>query len=258
MKPRELQSILDFAIESAQLAGRLTLRYFNADTPAEMKADNTPITIADREAEELLRRRIADAFPTHGILGEEFGESPGCSPARWILDPIDGTQSFISGVPLYSVLVGLEWEGEMVVGVIHLPALGETVHAARGLGCRWNGRPARVSGVTDLARARLVVTSTKLMAAHGRAAAFERLRAACYTDRGWSDAYGYALLATGRAEVVLDPVMSIWDNAALLPIVTEAGGTFTDWTGQTTHRAREALATNGHLYDAVLRELRGD
>lgn len=257
MDPRELQNILEFAVESAQLAGRLTLGYFNAGTPAELKADNTPVTMADRGAEELLRERIAAAFPTHGILGEEFGELPGHSPARWILDPIDGTQSFISGVPLYSVLVGLEWAGEMVVGVIHLPALDETVYAARGLGCWWNRRPARVSDVTDLARARLVVTSTKLMAAHGRAAAFERLRSACYTDRGWSDAYGYALLATGRTEVVLDPVMSIWDNAALLPIVTEAGGTFTDWTGQTTHRAGEALATNGHLYDAVLRELRG-
>ncbi|MCK4341203.1 MAG: inositol monophosphatase family protein [Phycisphaerae bacterium] len=252
MDERELREILDFAVESAQLAGTFTLGYFKADTPHEMKADNTPVTIADRGAEERLRQRIEAAFPTHGILGEEFGEKPGSTPARWIIDPIDGTMSFISGVPLYSVLVGFEWEGQMLAGVIHMPALGETVYAARGLGCRWNGRPAWVSNVSDLARARLVVTSVKTLYREGRGPAYERLRDACYIDRGWSDAYGYALLATGRAEIVLDPILSIWDTAALLPIVTEAGGTFTDWSGNQTHAAPEALATNGALFEAVM------
>ncbi len=264
MDDSTLGQILDFAVESARLAGDVTLGHFRAGFGAgspgaavETKADNTPVTVADRQAEELLRRRIEAVFPTHGIVGEEFGEKKSTSAARWILDPIDGTVSFISGVPLYSVLVGFEWEGQVLAGVLHLPALGETVYAARGLGCRWNGRPAHVSDVSDLSRARLLVTSTKLVYQHGRGPAYERLRGACYVDRGWSDAYGYALLATGRAEVVLDPVMSIWDTAALLPIVTEAGGTLTDWSGDTTHTAPAVIATNGALFEAVMAKVRG-
>lgn len=257
MKDHELREVLDFAVESAQLAGEFTLRYFRAGTAHEMKPDNTPVTAVDRGSEQLLRQRIEAQFPKHGIVGEEFGEKRGEVPARWILDPIDGTMSFISGVPLYSVLVGFEWAGEVLAGVIHLPALGESVYAARGRGCQWNGRPARVSDVADLAQARLVVTSTKLVYKHGRGPAFERLREACYTDRGWSDAYGYALLATGRADVVLDPVMALWDTAALMPVVTEAGGTLTDWSGTPTHTAPEAVATNGRLFQAVMAQIRG-
>jgi histidinol-phosphatase len=252
-----LQPILEFAVEAAQLAGSFTLGYFNAGTPHELKADRSPVTAADRGAEQFLRERIARAFPTHGILGEEFGEQPGRDPARWILDPVDGTFSFICGVPLYSVLIGFEWAGEVLAGVIHLPALHETVYAARGLGCWWNGRRARVSDVSDLSQARLLATSGKLIGELGRAAAYERLRDRCLADRGWSDAYMYALVATGRADIALDPIMNIWDNAACLPVVTEAGGTFTDWTGRTDHTAAEALATNGRLLPDVLAALRG-
>lgn len=257
MNPPNLQTILEFAVESAQLAGSFTLGYFNADTPHELKADRSPVTVADRGAEQRLRQRIEQAFPTHGILGEEYGETRGSEPARWILDPIDGTYSFISGVPLYSVLIGFEWRGEVLAGVIHLPALGETVYAARGLGCWWNGRRARVSTVTDMAEARLVGTGTKSMYAADHGPAFERVRAACLADRSWSDAYAYALVATGRAEVALDPKMCIWDTAALLPCLLEAGGTFTDWAGRTTHTAPEAVATNGALFEPVMRLIRG-
>lgn len=252
MDDRELRDILDFAVEAAQLAGAFTLGYFNVGTPHELKADNTPVTVADRGAEELLRKRIEAAYPAHGILGEEFGEKAGREPARWILDPIDGTFSFISGVPLYSVLIGFEWQGEMLAGVIHLPALRETVYAARGLGCWWNGRRTRVSNVSDLAQARMSTTSVKLFEQQGRLKAYNRLRSACQADRGWADAYGYACLATGRVDIALDPIMSIWDNAALLPVVTEAGGIFTDWSGNPTHTAPEALATNGRLHESVL------
>lgn len=258
MNERDLQDILDFAVHAAHEAGTLTLGYFNAATPHELKTDNTPVSVADRRAEELLRARIEAAYPAHGILGEEFGEKPAQCPARWILDPIDGTVSFLCGVPLYSVLIGFEWHGQVLAGVIHLPALRETVYAARGLGCRWNGRPARVSDISDLSRARLLATSAKAMYAHGRGPAYERLRAACYVDRGWADAYGYALVATGRAEIVLDPVMSIWDTAPLVPILTEAGGTLTDWSGRPTHTAPEAVATNGRLVEAAMRLIRGE
>lgn len=256
MNPEQLQSVLDFAVESARLAGKFTLRHFHTGTPYEMKIDDTPVTEADRGTESLLRERIESRFPGHGILGEELGEKHGSEPARWILDPIDGTFSFICGVPLYSVLVGFEWAGEMLAGVIHLPALNETVCAAEGLGCWWHGQRAQVSNVSELAHARVSATSTKLLEKHDRYKAYRRLREACRADRGWPDAYAYALLATGRVDVVLDPVMSIWDNAALLPVVTEAGGTFTDWSGRTTHTACEALATNGRLFEAVMAKIR--
>jgi histidinol phosphatase-like enzyme (inositol monophosphatase family) len=242
-------------VESAHLAGSYTLGYFNASPRVELKADRTPVTAADRGAEALLRERIERAFPTHGIVGEEHGVKPGSEPARWILDPIDGTHSFICGVPLYSVLVGFEWEGEAIAGVIHMPALTETVYAARGLGCRWNGRLARVSGVQDLAQARLVYASAKWPREQGKGAEFERLLAATGKDRGFPDAYGYALVATGRAEIALDPVMMLWDTTALYPVVTEAGGSFTDWKGNPTHTAPEAIATNGHLLAAALETL---
>ncbi len=255
---KTLRETLDFAVESAQLAGAFTLGYFNASPPVELKADRTPVTAADRGAEERLRQRIERAFPTHGIVGEEHGVKLGTDPARWILDPIDGTYSFICGVPLYAVLVGFEWEGEAVAGVIHLPALNETIYAARGLGCRWNGRPARVSDVSELSAARLVYAGAKHQHKFGKGPEFERLLAACGSDRGgWCDAYGYALVATGRADISLDPIMALWDTAALFPVITEAGGTLTDWKGTATHTAPEAIATNGHLFEEVMRTVRG-
>lgn len=256
MDAKQLSEILDFAVESAQLAGAFTLGYFNAQTPVEIKADRSPVTAADRGAEERLRARIEKAFPTHGILGEEFGEKAGSDPIRWILDPIDGTLSFICGVPAYSVLVGVEFEGRAVAGVIHMPALGETVYAARGMGCRWNGRVARVSQVSELASARMFNAPYKQMKRHNRHAAYAALSMATMADRGCLDGYAYALVATGRAEIVLDPIMNLWDTAALYPCLTEAGGTLTDWSGNDTHAAPEAIATNGALLPAVLRTIR--
>lgn len=260
MDTPELRHVLEFAVDAARRAGALTLEYFNSDTGYEMKADNTPVTRADREAEELLRRLIERQYPTFGIVGEEFGVKPGSDPGRWIIDPIDGTYSFISRVPLYCNLIGLEWMGEMVAGVINLPALGETVYAASGLGCWWDSsrfkqRPARVSEVSRLCDARLLHGGPKLMTRHGKLDAFNRLCENVYAERGWCDGYSYALLATGRAEIMLDPILSIWDVAPLAPVISEAGGTLTDWTGTKTHVAGEAVATNGRLFEAVMAKI---
>jgi histidinol phosphatase-like enzyme (inositol monophosphatase family) len=261
MNAQELEAARDFALAAARQAGELTLTHFHSNTGYEMKADSTPVTIADREAEELLRKRIEQAYPAHGIVGEEFGEKVGSEPARWILDPIDGTLSFICRVPLYSVLVGLEWQGEMVAGVIHMPALGETVCAARGLGCRWasprfSSRPAQVSTVSELSKARMLHAGPKLMKKYGKLEAFQRLRDQVYAERGWCDGYAYLLLATGRAEIMLDPILSIWDAAAPRAVVTEAGGTLTDWSGHPTHTAPDAIATNRHLFEQVMATIR--
>ncbi len=249
----ELRAVLDFAVAIAREAGELTLRHFGSTLTVDRKSDDSPVTIADRGAEELLRRRIEAAYPGHGILGEEFGEQPAAAGRpRWILDPIDGTFSFIHGVPLYCVLIGVEDAGRMRAGVIHMPALRETVCAAETLGCWSDGRPARVSPVAQLSAARMLTTDLPLADRMGRGAAVERVRRAVRHHRGWSDGYAYALLATGRAELVLDPRMSLWDTAALVPIVQEAGGRVSDWRGRFDPYAPELVATNGPLHDEVI------
>ncbi len=248
-----LRSLLEFALDAAWQAGRITLGYFQAGITAERKADNTPITIADRQAEQKLRELISRYWPDHGIIGEEFGRQAGSSGLTWILDPIDGTKSFVHGVPLYANLIALADGEAPLLGVAHFPALGETVYAARGEGCYWNGRRARVSSVNRLEDATLLTSDLNSFALHGKAEAWQRLVDATYIQRTWGDAYGYALVATGRAEIMVDPVMEIWDCGPLQVILEEAGGTFTDWRGMPTIHAREAIATNGALFEAVMR-----
>jgi histidinol-phosphatase len=250
--PITTRAFLDFAVDAAWQAGRLTLAHFQTGVAVEQKADASPVTVADRGAEDLLRRLIESRFPGHAIFGEEYGETERDSTYRWIIDPIDGTRSYIRGVPLYGVLIGLQIAGEVVVGVAHFPGLGEMVAAAKGEGCRWNGRPAHVSDVSRLDQALAVYTDCAGFAAYGRAEAWNRIQEATHTQRGWGDCYGHCLVATGRAELMFDPIMNDWDCAALLPIVQEAGGTFTDWGGEATIYGGEALSTNGALYDQVM------
>lgn len=251
--PRDL---LEVAIEAAWQGGRRTLAYFQSRaTGVELKADDTPVTVADREAEAVMRRVIAKAFPGHAILGEEEGETPGDGRHRWILDPLDGTRTFVRGVPLYGTLVGVEVDGLPVAGVVHMPALDEMIAAARGGGCTWNGRPCRVSDTAALKDALVVVTDER--AARARSGAYDRLVAATAMQRTWADCYGYVLVATGRADVALDPLMNVWDAGPMLPIVEEAGGRFTDWRGVATIAGGDALASNGRLHAEVLGLLEG-
>ena len=245
------RALLAVAQDAAYVGGRRTLAYFGTGTAAtEWKADQTPVTLADREAEKLIRGIIVRAFPDHAILGEEGGETAGSAPVRWIVDPVDGTRTFVRGVPLYGTLIGVEVQGEPAVGVVYLPALDEMVAAARGLGCTWNGRPCRVSATTLLSDALAVVTDER--SARARSGAWQRIVSRTAMQRTWADCYGYVLVATGRAEVSLDPIMNVWDCAALLPIVEEAGGRFTDWSGRRTIHGGEAVATNSVLHGEVL------
>ncbi len=251
--PETLRSYLNFTVETAYLAGKLTLGYFQAGVRPDFKGDNSPVTIADRKAEELIRSRIEKKFPRHAIVGEEYGikESEGAGH-RWIIDPIDGTKSFLHGVPLYAVLIGLEIDGTVEVGAAYFPALDEMLAAAAGQGCWWNGRPARVSETSRLHEALIVFTDPDTFAKRGRRAPWERLKNAANGARGWSDAYGYLLVATGRAEIALDPAMEVWDNAPYPPIFREAGGYFGDWQGNPTIYRGEALATTPALLPEVL------
>ncbi len=257
MRDEPLNQLLDFAQESAWQAGKLTLAYFGTGVVPELKADQSPVTIADRQAEERLRAMICARFGDHAVLGEEYGETNPGARYRWILDPIDGTKSFVQGVPLYGVLIGLERDGEPVLGVCYFPALNEMVAAARGEGCTLNGRRVRVSEVDRVADAVLVASDAESFATYGRAEAYDALRANARFTRTWGDCYGHVLVASGRAEIMLDPVMNPWDCAALLPIVQEAGGTFTDWTGTPTIHGGSAISTNGLLLDEVMQAVGG-
>jgi len=256
-KHEEHAARLESAVAWARRAGDLTLTFFQRDDlDVELKADASPVTAADRGAEELLRAAIAERFPQDGILGEELGEKPGTSGYRWILDPIDGTKSFISGVPLYGTLIGVEHAGRSVVGVIHIPALGETAYAAVGQGAwyvKGDAAPRRAKVSTKSLGEGLFLTSeVKNFRAVERADAYDQLQTAARITRSWGDAYGYLLVAVGRAEAMVDPIMNVWDCAALQPVIEEAGGTFTDWQGTPTIHSGNAMATNGACYDQVL------
>ncbi|MEM9015796.1 MAG: inositol monophosphatase family protein [Verrucomicrobiota bacterium] len=254
-----LETYLRFAEETARAAGALTLRYFQTEeAKAEFKGDDTPVTIADREAEQLVRQRITETFPDHQIVGEEFGETKSESSHRWIIDPIDGTKSFVHGVPLYAVLIALEIEGTVEVGCAYFPALDEIISAASGLGVNWNGRPCRVSNEDQIDRAVCAHIDTAYFGKNGKGEAWERLQNAVYYNAGWCDAYGYLLVATGRAEIMLDPVMAVWDCGPFPPIFREAGGYFGDWAGNEGKiDAGEALATNRPLKEATVKLLSG-
>lgn len=246
-----LNEYLEFAKALAIEAGRVTLKYFRRNVVVEYKSDTTPVTIADRETEQFMRSAIHQTYPQHGILGEEDGETNPGAQWRWILDPIDGTQAFIHGVPLYTILIALESAGESMLGVIHCPPLDETVAAAAGCGCTYNGRRSRVSQVNDLAQARINVTDyADFMRRSPRFAT--ALLSKARMCRGWGDAYGYLLVASGRAEIGLDPVVSVWDCAPLRPIIEEAGGRYSDFKGLKTSQASTVLASNGHLHDQLL------
>ena len=255
-----LRHYLDFAVETVHQAGQLTLGYFNRGIQPELKEDETPVTIADRQAEELMRRRIEKAYPEHGILGEEFEEKVAAEEGpshRWLLDPIDGTKSFVRGVPLYGVLLGLEIEGKIEVGAAYFPALGEMAYAATGEGCYFNGRRVQVAQTKTLTESTVSFTDVGNFERYGHGAPWQRVKKATAYRVGWSDAYGHMLVATGRVELMLDPVVNAWDCGPFPALLREAGGYFGDWSGNETVYGNEALSTTKTLLPEVLERLSG-
>ena len=246
-----MKEYLDFAVGLSEEAGRITLSYFNKQIDVELKEDSSPVTVADRKTESLIREAIREKYPEHGILGEEFGAVETGSPYTWIIDPIDGTKSFIHGIPLYTVLIALLKNGEPSVGVIHNPPLGETAAAAVGMGCTLNGSTCRVSPTASLEQANVQVTDpADLMRRYpvftGRL--FERIRLC----RSWGDGYGYLLVASGRVDAMLDPVLAPWDAAPLKVIISEAGGMMTDFSGRSKALCESAIAANERLHREII------
>lgn len=258
---------LEWAREIALEAGKITLEYFRSQTLGiDWKGDGSPVTVADRTAELHLRKRIEERFPADAILGEEFPEKPGESGYKWILDPIDGTKPFMHGVPTYTNLVAVleESSGEPILGVINAPASGETIHAAVGGGAWYqNGDAepykAQVSDLKSLSEGLFLTGDVAGFQDRTRDATdvYFALQNSARISRTWGDAYGYMLVAVGRAELMVDAEMSLWDAACLKPILEEAGGTFTSWQGEATVHAGEGIATNGHVLAEVLGHTRG-
>lgn len=258
MDEKAVQSRLQFGLEVSALAEAIVMKYFmNESLQVVLKGDQSPVTVADRGAEEFLRGKISQEFPDDAIMGEEFGPQDGTSGYRWILDPIDGTKSFIHGVPLFGMLIGLQYEGECVAGICRLPATGEVVYAQRGAGAWWvrDGQaavPAKVSTTTEMTDALFLFTAVEGFTEIDRDDVLSKFSRASRLSRSWGDCYGHILVATGRADFMVDPLLAEWDAAALIPIIEEAGGVFMDWTGKLTATGGNGISTTPALKAAIL------
>jgi histidinol-phosphatase len=253
---------LDFALDACDAADEIALRHFRRDLDIERKPDRTFVTVADRGIEQTLRERIRARYPAHGLVGEEYGTEDGAGSTRWFIDPIDGTHNYIRGVPLFGTLIGIEHEGELQVGVLSAPAMRERWYAWRGGGAWCAGpdgvRRIRTSRVTRLEDAQVLFSSARDNADSGLMPGFDSLVAASWRDRGFGDFWGYALVAEGAAEAMVETGMKTWDLAGPLVLIEEAGGRVTDVDGIRRIDTPSFVGSNGHLHEEILRRLRGE
>lgn len=248
---------LQAAAEAARVAGAVALKHYGKSPEQKMKADGTPVSVADLEAERAAREWIEKRFPEDGIAGEELLSVRESAARRWIIDPIDGTFTFLRGVPFWGTIVAVA-EGEKVIaGAVFCPALGEEISAGSGSGCWFNGTRCSVSATLDLGKATLLTTDAGFLQDASRRARWTVLQNSVAAMRTWGDCYGYILVATGRADIMVDNAVSAWDVAALMPIITEAGGVLTDWKGNATAFGGDAIATNAALSKQVLHIMSG-
>lgn len=252
----ELSPYRTFMTELARDSGDfIRPLYRQPSVTIETKADQSPVTIADRGAEELMRARIAKRFPNHGIVGEEFGSERADAEFVWVLDPVDGTKTFITGLPLWGTLIALLHQGQPILGCIHQPVLEQLV-IGDGTTTLLNGRAVRCRGTTKIEASTLLTSDPLNPAIYQNGAAYDALQKRARLVRTWGDCYGYLLLATGWADIALDPVMNPWDIAALVPIVRGAGGVISDWQGGAAYPAKSTVAcATPELHAAVIAAL---
>lgn len=261
---KDIDKALDLEIQKRTFAarwailevGRLTWGYFLQGIEHELKADATPVTIADREAEAHLRNTFQREFPGDGFLGEEYGEEASRTGFRWIIDPIDATKNFVRGIPLYANLVGLEYEGRLVAGVANIPCFGELYYAAIGHGAYCNDRRIQVSDMSELREAQVIYSSIDWFEKTQTTPFFLHITRQVARTRGFGDFYGFLLVARGAAELMLEPEISPWDIAALKPIVEEAGGVFTDWNGVDTIYGQGCIVGNPAIHQKTFEALK--
>ncbi len=253
---------MEYALRIVKASERITLKYFRSKFRVEYKSDRSPVTIADKTCEKFLVGELARKFPHHGFYGEEFGASSAGSEFRWIIDPIDGTRNFTRGIPFWGTLCGLEHledpasgKGEMVAGIMSLPALKKTYYASKKHGAFCNGKRIKVSKVKELEKSTVVFGGLSYFVGTKYEKAFLDIVKSSYHDRGFGDCFGYTFVADGRTEAMLDPIVSPWDVAAIKPIIEEAGGVFTDFEGNPTIYNRTGLAGNPYLHEIILKKL---
>jgi histidinol-phosphatase len=242
---------LQAVTEVARVAGDIANQHYRQRVSVETKIDGTPVTIADRSAEEAARRWIEQRFPDDGILGEEFPTVREDARITWVIDPIDGTKTFIRDVPLWGTLVAVMEGKHVIAGAAYFPGVGEIVSAAIDCGCWWNDSRASVSSIADLSAATILTSASPFSPNASVSNRWRALEAVTLASRTWGDCFGYLMVATGRAEVMADPALSLWDIAAFLPIMSEAGGVFTDFSGDITPSGGSAIATNRALSKSV-------
>jgi len=247
-----LDTLRKAAVEIAGIGGDSTLKFFKKSFDLQFKDDQSPVTNADRNAEMLMREAIKSRYPDHGIIGEEFGRENENADVVWVLDPIDGTQSFIHGIPFYTTLIGILVRNHPEVGVIYAPALSEMVSAATGTGCYLNREKTRVRDCSRLQDATFLTTDMEHVFKYGHSESFRKLLDRTRIHRTWGDAYGHMMVATGRADIMFDPILNLWDAAALMPIVKEAGGSYFDIKGEETIHSGSAISANPKLKDEFL------
>ena len=251
----EWKSRYELAIDVARQAGDLAMQYFDTDFAVEWKKDNSPVTIADKRAEQLIRAEVKKHFPNDGFLGEEFGDQDSTSGFRWIIDPIDGTRSFVRHIPIWATLLGLEYKDEQIAGVAYVPAMGLMYRALRGDGAYRNDKPIHVSNVDKLNEALLCYSSVGWFRKAGREETFLELAAKTQRQRGYGDFYGFVLVAQGSCEIMVEHGVNAWDVAATKVIVEEAGGRFTDWDDTPNIHRPDVIASNGKLHAETLQIL---
>jgi len=252
----EYKDALALAVQASLEARSVLLKYFLSDLIVEEKPDLSPVTLADKKAEEQIRTFFQKHTPNFGLIGEEFGTQTGSSDWQWTIDPLDGTKAFIHGCPLFGTLIALLYKGEPVVGVINMPAINWTVSAYAGGPCIWNGKEVHVSKITQITDAFLCDGSITTLENKGYGKGWRSLRSQAKLHRGWGDCYGYALVALGKAEAMFDPIVSTWDVAPMPVILKAAGGVFSDIHGVPDITSGTGLATNGHIHTQILSELK--
>ncbi len=252
---KELQGFLSIAKFAAQKGGQRALQYFRKNVSVIKKVDRSPVTRADREAEQVIRGILQKAFPAHQLCGEEFGwDKKLQSDFKWWIDPVDGTRQFIRGLPFWGTLIALEVRGKVVAGVIHHPAISMTLWAAKGLGCYADGERMKVSKIPNLKGGTLTYGGLRLTPKSYRKNLTD-LIATCYDDRGFGDCFGHSLVIQGMVEAMLDPVVKPYDVAAIKICVEEAGGKFSDLSGKSTIYGGNALSSNGLVHSQILRAI---
>jgi len=249
-----MQEYVDFTKQLAKASGDIINSYFHTGVDIETKDDESPVTIADKKAEEIMREMIMKEFPEHGIIGEEFGNHNEDAEYQWVLDPIDGTKSFITGTFLFGTLIGLMKNRQPILGAIHHSV---TSHLLIGADNKTylGDKLVKVRSTEKLRQATLLYTDFVDVGKYQNGIAFQQLMGRTKFNRTWGDCHGYFLVASGYADIMLDPIMSLWDIVALIPIIEGAGGTITDWHGNAPLDGEGIIATNGILHEQVLRAL---